>query len=71
VATDAAARGHLVVVGWDSKGKGSGHVAILLPEGPIAQAGRKNFVGRTVAEGFGKYPVRFFIQANSGLPHAK
>lgn len=65
-AVDAAARGHLVVVGWDSLGPGSGHVAILLPEGTIAQAGRTNFVGRTIAEGFGRLPVKFFVQMRGG-----
>lgn len=66
VATDAAARGHLVVVIWDSGTKGPGHVAIMLPEGTIAQAGGSNFVGKTIREGFGTKPVRFWVQANSG-----
>lgn len=70
-AVDAAARGHLVIVGWDSVSKGPGHVAVLLPEGTISQAGSTNFTGKTIAEGFGKRPVQFFIQSNSGIPHAK
>lgn len=65
-AMDAASRGHLVVVGWNSKSSKPGHVAILLPEGTIAQAGRTNFVGRTIREGFGELPVTFWIQAHSG-----
>lgn len=65
-AMDAAARGHLVVVIWDSQGEGPGHVAILLREGTIAQAGRTNFVGRTIREGFGDRPVKFWIQARGG-----
>ena len=70
-ATDAARRGHLCVAAWDSRGKGSGHVAILLPEGTIAQAGRTNFLGGTVAEGFGNLPVLYFIQAQTGIRHGK
>lgn len=66
-AMDAAARGHLVVVIWDSGRHGPGHVAILLPEGTIAQAGRDNFVGKTIREGFGNRPVRFWVQAGSGV----
>ncbi len=63
----AAERGHLVVVAYDSKStKHSGHVAILLPEGTIAQAGRTNFVGRTIREGFGVLPVKFFVQMRGG-----
>lgn len=66
-AFDAAARGHLVVCGWrNPEPAKSGHVAILLPEGTIAQAGRTNFVGKTLREGFGNLPVQFFIQAQSG-----
>lgn len=69
VAFDAAARGHLVVVGWDSGQLGkAGHVAILLPEGTIAQAGRTNFVGKTIREGFGALPVQFWVQVRGG-PH--
>lgn len=65
-AVDAAARGHLVVVGWDSGGSGPGHVAILLPEGTIAQAGSRNFVGETVEQGFGHRPVTYFVQVGGG-----
>lgn len=66
IALDSAARGHVVVVGWDSQGKGPGHIAIVLPEGTIAQAGRKNFVGGTIREGFGDRNVRFFVQIHGG-----
>lgn len=65
-ALDAAARGHMVVVGWDSRSSGPGHIAILLPEGTIAQAGRKNFVGGTIREGFGNREVTFFVQMHGG-----
>lgn len=65
-AMDAAARGHLVIVGWDSKAATPGHVAILLPEGTIAQAGRTNFVGKTIREGFGKLEVTFWVQSRGG-----
>lgn len=64
----AAERGHLVVLGWFNDKPGSGHVAVLLPEGTIAQAGRRNFVGEPVSAGFGTLPVRYFVQMNSG-PH--
>lgn len=67
-AMDAAARGHVVVLGWDSKSAKSGHVAVMLPEGTIAQAGRRNFVGETISQGFGALPVRFWIQAKG--PHS-
>ncbi len=66
-AFDAAERGHVVVLGWHSGSAKSGHVAVLLPEGTVAQAGRRNFVGETVERAFGKLPVRYWIQANG--PH--
>lgn len=62
-AMDAAARGHTVVVGWDSQSSAPGHVAILLPEGTIAQTGAKNFIGRSIREGFGTRAVVFYIYA--------
>lgn len=65
-AMDAAARGHFVVAGWDSKTEKPGHVAVLLPEGTIAQAGRTNFVGKTIREGFGDLRPSFWIQARGG-----
>jgi cell wall-associated NlpC family hydrolase len=65
---DAASRGHVVVLGWHSGSSKPGHVAVLLPEGTIAQAGRRNFVGETVEQGFGKLPVRYWIQARG--PHS-
>jgi hypothetical protein len=65
-ATDAAARGHLVLVGWDSKSAKPGHVAIMLPEGTIAQAGRRNFVGETIRSGFGQLQPVFFVQMHGG-----
>lgn len=67
-AMDAAARGHVVVLGWDSKSVKPGHVAVMLPKGTIAQAGRRNFVGETISQGFGTLPVRFWIQAKG--PHS-
>lgn len=66
-AVDAAARGHVVVVTYENPDpRHSGHVAILLPEGTIAQAGRHNFVGKTIREGFGNLPVEFWIQSHGG-----
>jgi hypothetical protein len=61
-AFSAAERGHLVVVTYDSKSGKPGHIAVMLPEGTIAQAGRTNFVGRTLREGFGALPVSFWVQ---------
>lgn len=67
-AFDAAARGHLVLVVYDSgSDKSSGHVAVLLPEGTIAQAGARNFVGETIAAGFGALPIKFYVQTRVGL----
>lgn len=68
-AIDAASRGHVVVAVWDSKVVNKpGHVAIVLPEGTIAQAGRTNFVGKTIREGFGNLTPRFYVHVPSG-PH--
>lgn len=69
-AQDAAARGHVVVVCWDSAKGTPGHIAIMLPEGTIAQAGRHNFVGQTISQGFGKLPVKFFVQLHGGSHNA-
>lgn len=70
-ASDAAARGHVVVLVWDSgRPDRSGHIALLLPEGTIAQAGRTNFVGKTVREGFGNLPVKFWVQLHGGSHNA-
>jgi len=66
----AAERGHVVVVGWDSGTSYPGHVAILLAEGTIAQAGSRNFVGETIRAGFGDKPVRFFVQMHGGSHEA-
>ena len=73
-ALDAAARGHVVLAGYFNpnispitKKPRPGHIAIVLPEGTIAQAGKQNFVGRTIREGFGDLPVVFFVQTKG--PH--
>lgn len=64
-AMDAAARGHLVALGWDSKTSGPGHVAVLLPEGTVAHAGRKNGVGIPIGQAFGKSRAPdYFIHAH-------
>lgn len=68
-AMDAAARGHTVVVAWHSGSVKPGHIALLLPEGTIAQAGRRNFVGESISQGFGSLPVTFFVQARG--PHSE
>lgn len=59
-ALDAAAADRLVLAVWDSGSKGPGHVAVVLPEGTIAQAGAQNFVGKTLSAGFGDRPVKFY-----------
>lgn len=61
-AFDAAGRGHLVMLGWENIGGGSGHVAVLLPEGTIAQAGKRNFIGEPMSAGFGNLPVSYFVK---------
>lgn len=68
-ALDAADRGHVVLVSYFNPNINPlthkhrpGHIAIVLPEGTIAQAGRDNFVGKTIAYGFGTLPVQFWIQ---------
>ena len=66
MAMSAAERGHIVLVGWDSRTGKPGHIAVLLPEGTIAQAGRTNFVGKTIREGFGTLPVQFWVQMRGG-----
>lgn len=68
MAVDKAGEGYLVVVGWDSKSIQPGHIAVLLPEGTIAQAGAKNFVGRTVEQGFGNLPVKYFVSPRPAWP---
>lgn len=72
-ALDAAARGHVVLVAYYNhninpitKRERPGHIAIVLPEGTIAQAGRQNFVGKTIREGFGTLPVVFYVQTRGG-----
>ena len=73
-ALDAAERGHVVLVTYFNhnvnpitKKLRPGHIAIVLPEGTIAQAGKKNFVGGTIRSGFGDLPVVFFVQSRG--PH--
>lgn len=65
-AIDAAQRGHLVLVMWHSGSGKPGHIAVLLPEGTIAQAGAENFVGGTIRKGFGNLPVEFWVQTHGG-----
>ncbi len=72
-ALDAASRGHVVLVTYFNRNinpltnkQRPGHIAVVLAEGTIAQAGRTNFVGKTVREGFGALPVQFFVQMRGG-----
>ncbi len=60
----AANREHLVLVAWVNE-LGHGHIALVIPsvgeELRIAQAGRTNSANMPIAQGFGSYPVRFFV----------
>lgn len=63
-----ADEGQIVIVGWRNPGPGSGHVAIVLPSPlgtlRIAQAGKRCFFDRPLAEGFGTHgPLLFFAHA--------
>jgi hypothetical protein len=66
-AQEAANRGEPAVAIWRNPGRGSGHVALLIPstvpgETRIAQAGARCFSDGTLAEGFGRAsPIRFFV----------
>jgi len=61
-----AGEGKPVIVAWENKAGGSGHVAMLLPPaGPgaaleIWQAGKTNFRRAPLVRGFGPRPVEFF-----------
>lgn len=62
-AADAYAHAELgrpAVAGWYNLNGGSGHVAIVLPGHVVGQAGKTNFVGRSLASGFGSLPVTFW-----------
>lgn len=39
----------------------SGHIAVLLADGTIAQAGRTVFYGRSIQAGFGDKPVEYWV----------
>lgn len=66
-AKEAINRGHVVVVSWKNPA-GIGHVAVLLEDGTIAQAGAHNFVGKSVAAGFGGHSPSFFVSPG---PHSQ
>lgn len=56
-----AAQGHPVVLAWRSPDpRKSGHVAMMLPGGTIAQAGKRNLFDAPVEAGFGRHAPRFF-----------
>lgn len=59
-ARSAAAQGIPVVLAWPNPG-GTGHVAMLLPDGTIAQAGRTNLFGAPVGSGFGSHVPSYFV----------
>ena len=55
-----AALGFPVVASWLNPTGKSGHVAMLLPGGLIAQAGQSNLFMVPLARGFGKLEPSFF-----------
>lgn len=60
---DAVARasfGFPVILGWYNQYSGPGHVAMLLPDGTVAQAGRKCLWRATVAKAFGRFTPRYW-----------
>lgn len=58
-AQEAAAKGQVAIVTYLNR-RGSGHIAIMRPDGTIAQAGIRNFNRDSIAQGFGNVPLRFF-----------
>lgn len=69
-ALDAASRGHVVLATYFNHNRNPithelrpGHIAVVLQEGTLAQAGASNFVGKTIRTGFGDLPVVYFIQS--------
>lgn len=63
-ATFNANQGCPTVATWHNPVGGPGHIAVVLP-GPegaplIAQAGRRNFIGKPVEDGFGTLPVTYW-----------
>ncbi len=63
-ATANAAQGRPSVAAYFNPTAGrSGHVAMVLPNGNIAQAGAHNYFDVLVKTGFGSLPVRYFLHA--------
>lgn len=69
-AIEAVGRGHTVVAAWKNPG-GIGHVAVLLGNGCIAQAGASCFECGAISAGFGKHNPSFFVSPgpHSGATH--
>lgn len=59
VARSRAAGGYPTVIVW-SNPSGPGHIAMLLPDGTIAQAGASNLWRSSITAGFGYRPLKFF-----------
>ena len=57
----AAARGVPVVVGWKNRPGRPGHVAMMRPNGNIANVGKTNFQNGPVSAGFGKKQVKYYV----------
>ena len=57
----AAARGVPVVVGWKNKPGRPGHVAMMRPNGNIANVGKTNFQNGPVNAGFGNKQVKYYV----------
>ena len=61
--------GKFVMVTWHSGSPKPGHVAVLLEDGSIAQAGGgMPFVGQSVNTGFGRLPVGYWAYVEPVKP---
>lgn len=59
LARSRAAAGYPTVIVWRNP-DGPGHIAMLLPDGTIAQAGASNLWRGSITAGFGYRPLKFF-----------
>lgn len=56
-----ASTGYPVVLAWRNPDpRRSGHVAMMLPDGTIAQAGKRNLFGAEIEAGFGRLAPLFY-----------
>lgn len=59
-ATSTAAGGCLAIAVWKNPSGASGHIAVLRPDGMIAQAGASNFESGPLLKGFGSLSPTFW-----------